>query len=176
MDKYSIVIYPSEAVITLVKTMKEDLAKELGWFHSKNSVGHITICLFKATDTSINSVKEKLQALCTELRPVKVWINDFGSYPNGAFYVEPDAISKKLLKPIMTQVQDTLSYIPNLIINEDPHLSIARRLSPSKLQRAKSLFKLIDIHFLCDSFVLRKFDDKVKQYIVTDTYNFGFNP
>lgn len=175
MDKYSIVIYPSEAVIALVKTMKGDLAKEVGWFHSKNSVGHITICLFKATDSSIKIVKEKLQKLCTEFTPVKVWINDFGSYPNGAFYVEPDAISKKLLKPIMTQVQDTLSYIPDLVINEDPHLSIARRLSPSKLQRAKSLFKLIDIHFLCDSFVLRKFDNKVKQYIVTDTFNFGFN-
>lgn len=175
MEKYSVVIYPSEPVISLVKSMKEALAKEVGWFHSKNSVGHITICLFTATEETIKSVKDILRKICNDLKPVLVCLNDFGSYPNGAFYMAPDAISKKRLIPIMEQVNESLNFIPDLQINEDPHLTIARRLAPHKLERAKALFKIIDINFLCDSIVLRKFDKNVKQYIVTDTFTFEGN-
>jgi len=175
MEKYSIAIYPSEPVISLVKSMKEALAAEVGWFHSKNSVGHITICLFTATDATIKTVKNKVQKLCSGLKPVPVFLNEFGSYPNGALYIAPDTISKKRLIPIMKQVHELLQEIPDLEINEDPHLSIARRLTPHKLERAKSLFKIIDIHFLCDSIILRKFDKNVKQYSVTDTFTFEGN-
>jgi hypothetical protein len=175
MEKYSIVIYPSASIISLVKSMKESLASELGWFHSKNSVGHITICLFTATDTTIEIVKNKVAKLCAAFIPVEICLNTFGSYPNGTFYIGPDGISKKRLKPIMTLVQRSLNYIPDLEINEDPHLSIARQLTSHKLKRAQSLFKTIDIHFLCDSIVLRKFDKNVKQYIVTHTFTFGAN-
>lgn len=175
MEKYTIVIYPKEPVISIIKSMKEALSKEVGWFHSKNSVGHITICLFTATDEKIKSVKEILRKICNDLKPVPVSLNDFGSYPNGAFYIAPDAISKKRLIPIMRQVNESLNFIPDLQINEDPHLTIARRLAPHKLERAKALFKIIDINFLCGSIVLRKFDQNAKQYIVTDTFTFEGN-
>jgi len=175
MEKYTIVIYPSEAVISLIKSMKEALAMEVGWFHSKNSVGHITICLFTATDETVKTARDKLRKICIDLKPFPVFLNEFGSYPNGAFYIAPDAISKKRLLPIMKQVNESLNFIPDLQTNEDPHLTIARRLTPHKLQRAKSLFKIIDINFLCDSIVLRIFDKNVKQYIITDTFTFEGN-
>lgn len=175
MEKYTVVIYPSESVISLIKSVKEALAAEVGWFHSKNSVGHITICLFTATDVAVKKVKDKLRKICTDLKPVPICLNEFGSYPNGAFYIAPDSVSKKLLLPIMKQVNESLGFIPDLQINEDPHLTIARRLTPQKLERAKSLFKIIDINFLCDSIVLRIFDKNVKQYIVTDTFTFDGN-
>ncbi|SDX46052.1 2'-5' RNA ligase family protein [Flavobacterium degerlachei] len=175
MEKYSIVIHPSEPVISLIKSMKEALANEVGWFHSKNSVGHITICLFTAMDPTVKTVKDKVQKLCSGLEPVPVCLNEFGSYPNGAFYIAPDSISKKRLIPIMKQVHESLNFIPDLQINEDPHLSIARGLSPHKLRRAKSFFKIIDINFVCDTIVLRKFDKNIKQYIITDTFIFQGN-
>jgi hypothetical protein len=74
-----------------------------------------------------------------------------------------NAISKKRLKPLMTLVQQALNYIPDLEINEDPTLSIARSLTPHKLEQPKSLFKIIDIRLLCDSIVLKKFDKEIKQ-------------
>lgn len=155
--------------------MKAALVQEVSWFHSKNSVAHITICLFTASDERIKSVKDILQKICRDLKPVPVCLNDFGSYPNGAFYIAPDVISKKRLVPIMQQVNESLNFIPDLQKNEDPHLTVARRLAPSKLERAKALFKIVDINFLCDSIVLRKFDENVKQYIVTDTFTFEGN-
>jgi hypothetical protein len=176
MEKhYSVAIYPSEAVIALVKSMKLGLAKEVGWFHSKNSVGHITICEFKATDTTIEIIKHQLSSVCNTLKPVEVCLNDFGSYPNGAFFISPDAASKSILKPIMKRVQESLHNL-NMQKSDDPHLSIARRLTPKKLERAKSLFILIDVHFLCESIVLRKFDENIKQFFVIDEFKFNNNP
>lgn len=172
--RYSVVIYPSEAVIALIKSMKEELAKEVGWFHSKNSVGHITICLFKARDKAIEKIKNQLRKVCDTLEPVEVCLNEFGSYPNGAFFIAPDQASKGRLIPILQKVQEAL-HEPEIQKNDDPHLSIARRLKPEQLERAKRLFPLTELHFLCDSFVLRKFDETIKQYVVTDTFTFKGN-
>lgn len=176
MEKdYSVAIYPSEAIISLVKSMKEQLAKEVGWFHSKNSVGHITICEFKATDTEIEIIKNQLDKLCDTIKPVEITLNGFDSYPNGAFFISPDAVSKNSLKPIMKRVQELLR-VRNMKKSDDPHMSIARRLTPENLEKAKALFTVIDVTFLCDSIVLRKFDENIKQFFVTDTFKFKSNP
>lgn len=176
MEKhYSVAIYPSEEVIALVKSMKVGLAKEVGWFHSKNSVGHITICEFKATDSQIEIIKNQLSSVCSTLKPVDVCLNEFGSYTNGAFFISPDNDSKNRLKPIMKKVQESLHNL-NMQKSDDPHLSIARRLTPKKLERAKNLFILIDVHFLCESIVLRKFDENIKQFFVIDEFKFNSQP
>lgn len=176
MEKqYSIAILPSEPIIALIKSMKEQLAKEIGWFHSKNSVGHITICEFKANDTTLANIKNLLIQLCDSLTPVEVRLTKFDSFPNGAFFIALDEISKKKLIPVMKQVHKTLSII-SLEKSNNPHLSIARRLAPEKLKKANQLFTTIDLCFLCDSIVLREFDENIKQFFVTDTFIFNSNP
>lgn len=172
---YSVAFYPSEAVITQVKGMKELLSDKVGWFHSKNSVGHITVCEFKASDAIIEKVKQQLIRLTDGFEPVEVHLTSFGSYPNGAFFIAPDAVSKSHLKPIMKRINDTL-VIKNLHKSDDPHLSIARRLTPDQIETAYRMFTEIDTHFLCESVVLRKFNENVKQFEVTDTFPFLGNP
>lgn len=176
MEKqYSIAIYPSEDIIALVKSMKDKLAKEVGWFHSKNSVGHITICEVKVTDTAVEIIKKRLSQLCDALEPVEVHLTSFGSYPNGAFFISPDEDSKNSLKPIMKRVHESIRNF-DLQKSDDPHLSIARKLAPEKLQSTNGLFTTIDAVFLCDNIVLRKFDENIKQFLVTDTFKFNSNP
>lgn len=175
MEKqYSLAIYPPEAVIVLIKSMKEQLATEVGWFHSKNSVGHITICEFKATDAEIEIIKNQISRLCDPLEPVNVCLNAFGSFPNGAFFIAPDQDSKKSLKHIMKRFHKSLQ-IQNMQKSDSPHLSIARRLSPENLEKANHLFTKIELHFVCDSVVLRLFDENIKQFFVTDTFKFKGN-
>ncbi len=53
--------------------MKETLAKEIGWFHSKNSLAHITINEFMATDNEIELIKKQLDSICETLVPINVW-------------------------------------------------------------------------------------------------------
>ena len=60
--------------------------------------------------------------------------------------------------------------------SDNPHLSIARRLSPENLLKASELFTTIDLNFTCDSVILRLFDDDKKQFFVIDTFPFNDNP
>jgi 2'-5' RNA ligase len=172
---YSLVIHPPEPILALVKSMKEQLAAEVGWFNSKNSVGHITICEFKATEKGIENIKNQINKECNTLSPVDVHLNEFGSFPNGAFFIAPDNDSKKNLKHIMKRFHKSL-LIPNMLKSDNPHLSIARRLKPENLTKANRLFTTIDLDFVCSSVILRQFDENIKQFFVIDTFEFKNNP
>src|SRR6478609_9409780 len=192
MEKlYSLVIHPPEEILALVKSMKYQLATEVGWYNSKNSVGHITICEFKATETAIETIKKQISKLCDLLVPVAVHLNEFGSFPNGAFFIAPDNDSKKSLKHIMKRCHKSLLIpnikksdnpnptiarrlkpenlvktnrmftTPNMKKSYNPHLTIARRLNPENLAIANSMFTTIDLNFICDSVVLREFDENI---------------
>jgi len=172
---YSLVIHPPEPILTLVKSMKNQLAAEVGWFNSKNSVGHITICELKQTKKGIETTKNQCSKVCHTLSPVEVHLNEFGTFPNGAFFIAPENDSKKNLKHIMKRFHKSL-LIPNMLKSDNPHLSIARRLNPENLTKANRLFTTIDLDFVCDSVVLRQFDENIKQFFVTDTFEFEGNP
>lgn len=175
MEKlYSLVIHPPQDILDLVKSMKEQLAAEIGWYNSKNAVGHITICEFKATETAIDSIKKQISKLCAPITPVAVQLNAFDSFPNGAFFIAPSNDSKKELKPIMKQFNKSLQ-IFEMKKSDNPHLSIARRLSPENLAKANHLFTTIDLHFICNSVVLREFDENRKQFFAIDTFPFNNN-
>jgi hypothetical protein len=172
---YSLAIHPSEAILSLVKTMKELLASDIDWFHSKNSVGHITICEFKASEKRIQIIKKNLKQLCDTIDPLEIILDSFDSYPNGTFFIAPNPSSKESLKPIMKRVQDVIRIL-NIKKSNDPHLSIARKLSPEKLEIATHLFTEIKEIFLCESIVLRQFDENIKQFSVIEKYTFNSYP
>jgi 2'-5' RNA ligase len=174
--RYSLVISPSEEIITLVKTMKEQLAKEIGWFHSKNSLAHITINEFMATDSEIGIIKKELLTICDSLKPISVRLNAFDTYPNGAFFIAPDSLSKTELKHILKHVNQTFRF-KTLLKNNDPHLSIGRKLSPENIAKAYQLFSnLIELNFVCDSVTLRCFNPVIKQFEIIDSFPFNDNP
>lgn len=171
-SQYSIAIQPSEAVNALVKRMKERLADAVGWFPSKSSAGHITICVFEANEEEIETIKRQLIKLCEEFSPVEVWLTDFGSFENGAFFIAPDSDSKDRLVPIMQKINSALA-MENWQTSDDPHLSIARRLSPEKLKTARRMFTSVNVRFRCDNVILRKFDPEVKQYHIAEVFPFS---
>jgi 2'-5' RNA ligase len=174
LKNYSVAIEPSEEIISLVKSMKNLLAEKIGWFHSKNSVAHITIFEFKSSDTEIEIIKNKLSRICDGLAPVEVTLNQFGSYPSGAFYIAPNEDSKNNLIKLMKHIQQSFPTV-KMQKSVDPHISIARKLNHEKIQMAYSVFKLIDEFFICNEVVLRKFDENIKQYRVIERFSLNNN-
>ena len=172
--KYSIAFHPSETIIVLVKAMKEKLFEQVDWFNSKNSVAHITICEFIATDAAIEIIKNKLNLLCDTLEPFEVYLNGFDSYSNGAFVITPNEDSKTKLKVIMKKVTQSLRSL-KMEKSSNPHISIARKLKPENLEIAKHLFTTINTSFLCDTIILRKFDPTIGQFFITNTFIFNNN-
>ncbi|MFW0739324.1 2'-5' RNA ligase family protein [Flavobacterium sp. T12S277] len=173
--KYSVVIHPSQEIIEAIKVMKELLAAEIGWYNSKNSIAHITICEFSTDDSQIDKFRQRLLKVCNSYTPFQVLLDHFGSYESGAFFIAPNEESKKDLKPIMKKTQEAL-LLSNLKKSSDPHISIGRKLTPEHLKTASQLFTTIAMDFLCEAIVLREFDPIKKQFFVIDSIPFGSNP
>jgi 2'-5' RNA ligase len=173
--KYSIAFYTSETIIVLVKAMKKKLFEKVRWFNSKNSVAHITICEFIATDAAIEIIKNKLNLLCETFEPFEVYLNGFDSYSNGSFVITPNEDSKIKLKVIMKKVTKSLRSIKTKK-SSAPHISIARKLKPDNLEIAKHLFTTVNTSFLCDTIVLREYNPIIKQFFITNTFTFNNNP
>lgn len=176
LHRYSIAIHPTAELIAKIKDMKELLAAQVGWFHSKNAIAHITICEFEAGEKELVTVKKQLERICNTITPVEVRLNGFGSFPNGAFFIAPDEASKKALQPIMRQFHDAL-VVKTFHHSDVPHFSIARRLSPENLKKAEELFPTLEESFLCNGIVLRMLDMQLKQFRVVDSFEFkGWEP
>lgn len=174
MALYSIVFQPPELILNEVKTMKAILAEKIGWYHSKNSLGHITICEFETTEEPLVIIKRKLKRICATIDAVNIVLNNFDSYPNGAFFIAPDTTSSLSLKTIMKEVTTELG-LKNSYKSNAPHLSIGRKLSKEQLQMAYQLFTTIHLKFIADGLVLRKLDTTKKQFEAIDYFPFEGN-
>ncbi|WP_313806969.1 2'-5' RNA ligase family protein [Flavobacterium sp.] len=174
-NRYSIAISPPEEIILWVKYLKEELNKEVGWFNSKNARAHITINEFETSELRLENIKKQLTYICNGFEPITVHMNSYGCYQNGAFYIAPDACSKSGLKAIMNHLNNSL-YISDKKTSNDPHMSIARRLSPEALCKAQEIFNTVDMHFTCDNVVIRQFNPGIKQFEIIDRFRFNNKP
>ncbi len=177
IQTYSLAFIPSDTIINFVKEMKSKLAAEIGWFHSKNALAHITVCEFKIEETALPRIEQQLTQIANGIKPITVVLDAFDNYPNGAFFISPNENSKRELKEIMKQFNTRLK-IPNSYKSNDPHLSIARKLDSEKLAKANALFTLNPISFNCNSISLRKLNLEIKQFEIVTTFYFndeGFN-
>ncbi|MGM8362487.1 2'-5' RNA ligase family protein [Flavobacterium sp. ARAG 55.4] len=156
--------------------MKDQLAEEIGWFNSKNSLAHITINEFMASEKQIEFIKKELILICDSIKPVAVSLKTFGTYPNGAFFLAPDEITKPELKSILQYVNQAFN-TNTRFKNSEPHLSIARKLSPEKIEKAYRLFpSAVALNFICDSITLRCYNPDVKQFEIVSSFSFNNNP
>ena len=169
--RYSIVISPPDTIIALVKSMKEALAEEIGWFHSKNSLAHITINEFMATDSESEGIKKQLVNICATLRPIEVYFDQYDHYPNGTFFIASETHSKRRLEKIIRKIHQSLQ-LEHLFQNNEAHISVGRRLKPKEIATAHILFPSIDMHFVCNNITLRRFNPKIKQFEIINRFEF----
>lgn len=174
LHTYSIVLHPSDAIVSKIKTMKETLSEKIGWFNSKNSLAHITIGEFTATDIQLENIKKQLAKISDSIQPISVVLDHLSSYPNGAFFIGPNPYSKEKLIPIMKRFQKEIRF-PIVHKSTDPHLSIARKLSLENLEIAFNMFSSIELEYHCDDVVLRRFDLAVKQFEIINRFPFNGN-
>lgn len=172
MQKYSIIIHPSETVLEEVKQMKKLLASKIGWYNSKNSLAHITINEFERDERDLDKIKAVVTKITTYLKTQDVVFDSFNTFPNGAFFLAPNEESKLYLKEIMTEIHNKFPFTTKIKSNE-PHISIGRRISPEKLNIAYSLFKeKPTVTFNCDRLALRVFNQERKQFDIIETFPF----
>lgn len=166
MNKFSVVFMPNTHTVALVKEMKLQLAAEAGWYNSKNALAHFTVFEFLAADGAEGPYCSQLERIASQINAFNVRCRSFDSFDSGAFYIKPDTESSAHMTVIMQQVIKESTRIKKTITNTTPHLSIARRLSAEQLHTARNMFTRIDIDFPVNFLTLRKFDERLKQFII----------
>lgn len=169
--KYSFAFCPPPETVAAVKLMKHALSEKIGWFNSKNSEAHITINVFEAGAKDLEKAKEYAMRFVGRAASFEVRFEGVGTFSNGAFFLSPDADSKKHLEHLM--IHYNKDFPSNAEKSNTPHLSIARRLDARQIAVALEIFKdFKGIGFLCDRISLRKFDSGKKQYYIESEYIF----
>ena len=171
MTKYSVVFHPSETVIEAVKELKEQLSAKIGWFPSKNSLAHVTICEFEYEDETYENIKSRIANYCRYQNSFGVTFNAFGNYTNGAFFISPDTESKNKMAEIMKKIPKQIQF-PVSHKSTEPHISIGRQLSAEQLKEAYNMFQEINLNFTCEGITIRIFNPERKQYDVLETIPF----
>ena len=171
MAKYSVVFHPSETVIEAVKELKEQLSAKIGWYPSKNSLAHVTICEFEYEDETYENIKSRIANYCRYQNPFKVTFNAFENYTNGAFFIAPNSESKTKMAEIMKEIPKQIQF-PVSHKSSEPHISIGRQLTEAQLKIAYSLFDSVDLNFICEGITIRIFNSERKQYDVLETIPF----
>jgi len=162
-DLYSVVIAPPQDGIEYVTKLKDELYAEIGWYNSRNSKAHITICEFTADDDELDKIIENLLEISSYEKPIDLSFNGVDNYPNGAVFLKPNQNTKTPLSELMIRIHKKLN-LKNSYKSKDPHISIGRKLNEQNVEVALKMFAEVKLDFECKNLLLRKFNPKKKQY------------
>ena len=159
---FSLVIFPNPEQSILIKSFKQLLKNNIGWFGSANAAAHITIINFE-DEASLLVHLDKIREFCKNVVSQKVTLNAWDSFGEKTFFISLDQTSQLYLNNIIIELHQYLGF---KIKNAHAHLSIARGLDAKKIKTAYELFRntQINLQFNCDSFYLRRFNDQTQQY------------
>ena len=169
---FSLVIFPTSEQSELVKSYKQLLKVQIGWFGSANAAAHITVINFD-DESSLNLHLDQIREFCKTATPKNVVLNNWDSFGDRTFFIAPNESSQQYLNQL---IADLHQYLGRMVKDPHAHLSIARGLDATKMKTAYTLFKdtEINLEFRCDAFYLRKFNDQTKQYSdIIEKISFG---
>ena len=179
MEQYSLAIMPSAPISLQVAEMKQQLRAAIGKsYGSANAEAHISLDGFEADENDYPYILAEYRRIVSELTPFEIQFSGYGDFDRAnysAFYIMPtmessDAIrqrtevvmkafDKKLKKQYTKKWADE---------SKHPHMSVGRRLTRDWVALAYATLPAYEARFLCDAFVIRKFNEKRRQYDVID--------
>lgn len=177
---FSLAIMPPPDIHEQVKGFKQLFREATGKsYGSANADGHISLDGFDAAEADYPLILAEYKRLVSPLTPFRLDFSGFADFDRrnfSAFYIKPtqescDAIrertqaimkgfDKKFKKQHMQKWADE---------SKNPHMSIGRRLTREWIALAHSIFTEYEAGFLCESFAIRKYNEKRRQYEVIDT-------
>ncbi len=176
---YSLAIMPPPTVAEEVRGFKQNLREAIGKsYGSANADGHISLDGFDAAEVDYPLILAEYTKLVSPLTPFELTFSGFADFDRAnfsAFYIKPTEDScnairerthavmkgfdRKFKKQYMQKWADE---------SKNPHMTIGRRLTREWVGLAHSLFTEYEAGFLCQSFAIRKYNQKRRQYEVID--------
>lgn len=177
---YSLAIMPPPNIHEEVKGFKQLFRDAIGKsYGSANADAHISLDGFDAAEADYPLILAEYTRVVSPLTPFELNFSGFSDFDRAnfsAFYIKPTeessnairertqaimkAFDKKFKKQYMQKWADE---------SKNPHMSIGRRLTREWIALAYSIFTEYEAGFLCESFAIRKYNEKRRQYDVIDT-------
>ena len=143
---------------------KDHLTSEAGDYPSQNSLAHITIAGFEATENQLTGVKEYLKKFVENVVPFATLFNQLScsAFSKCAVFLPSFEFTDRIHN-ITKNVRNIIPVTKTSKISP-PHVSIGRDLSEKQLTIALQLFADKNFKFDCCQLALRKFDPNTGQY------------
>lgn len=160
IPQYSLVILPTPEQSEFVKSYKQLLKNEIGWFGSANSRAHITIIQFD-NEMLLTLYIKQIREFCKTIVPQSITLNTWGHFVNPyTFFIAPDKSSQQYLDKLIIDLHRYLGFKIN---TTHAHMSIARKLDTEKIRKAydyseilKLISNLVVILFICGSLTTKR--------------------
>jgi 2'-5' RNA ligase len=131
--EYLLVLAPHEELRDRILKIKEEFGETYKSLTAKNTRPHITLVKFLTWGMMEEKIVQRLQHISMGIRPFKVELKDYGSYPTHSIFINvttkvPVQNLVKELKEAQHLLKSVNEYKPHFI--DDPHLILARGLKP----------------------------------------------
>jgi 2'-5' RNA ligase len=171
LKHYSIVIHPQNPIIELFKSFKNKLYKKIGTYGSCNSIAHITILEFEATEEELKFIIEKLERITLkEISFDAVFDKVIYSDLSKAIFVLPNKIGNEFFKKLLVKIRKQIKGDHN---KSNAHLTIGRKLKPEQLKKSKDIFPDVKFDFHCNQIAIRRLNKDIGQFEVLKTFPFS---
>lgn len=173
---YSIIFHPLAQTIEDVMNFKVHLTSKAGDYASQNSLAHITIAGFEATENQLTGVKEYLKKFVENEVPFTALFNQLScsAFSKCAVFLTSFEFTDRIHN-ITKNVRNIIPVTEMSKISQ-PHVSIGRDLSEDQLKIAVQLFADKSFKFDCCQLALRRFNPKTGQYVILQEFPFSGKP
>ncbi len=157
--EYLLVLKPNSNVTEKILQVKEDFSTKFKVPSANLSYPHITLVNFLQFRMRENRLLHRLNTIAMGYHPFTLNLKDYGSFPSHTIYVNIESKQqvRNLLKELAPARQlMTLNKEKKPHFIDDPHLTIARRLSPWQYEQGWNEYshKHFTAHFIAESILL----------------------
>ena len=147
LNEYRVVLVPPPVFQEKVRRIKSDFSAKYRTAFSAHAAC-MSLVYFKQFNGNEDMVIRKLAANAAKQRPLRIEMNDFGSYPTHSIFI--DTGSKKqvqkivdIIRPLQHLMKTSKENKPHFITG--PHINIAKKLLPWQYEQAWSEYEYL--HF-----------------------------
>jgi len=176
--EYLLVLNPHEELRTKILQVKQQFHDSYKASTALYSKPHITLVNFVQYGMFEERITNRLQTIAMGFHPIKVELKDYGSFPSHTIYI--NITSKLPIQSLVKQVRTESQRLMKLDADNkphfflEPHLTIARKLSPWQYEQGwlEYSHKHFTGRFIADAMLLLKRPVGEMKYQIVKRFEF----
>jgi 2'-5' RNA ligase len=178
--EYMVVLSPHEDLRNRITNLKKEFNAKFQPDQSFVGKPHVMLAQFTVWQMMEEKIVNRLKVIAMGKPPIKVTLENFGSYPSHTIFIN---VTTKV--PIQQIVKEMRSFKRLMkspekdpYFNEDPHITIARKLKPDQFEKSWLAYSHRNFKgsFIADGMLLLKRYQGDKAYQIVQRFEFSNLP